>query len=124
LKRYDKLENLLAFDELHRGLWQWWRFGVGLILLGFINLLAFSRLPQLLGDAAGGMPAEVVLALSVLSFILLMEGWIWFRRIQAHHYHRLIGKLSQKYDLSPKTPLSLMPSTPAPVVVQTTPAPR
>ena len=36
--------------------------------------------------------------------------------------YRLIANLSEKYDLSPKTPLSLVPSAPEPVVAQVTPS--
>src|SRR5207253_1898935 len=63
LKRYDKVESLIAFDEQHRGPWQWRRWGVGLILIGFVNLLAFTPLSQSIGGAAGGIPADFVLAL-------------------------------------------------------------
>jgi hypothetical protein len=120
-KKYDKLENLLVFDELNQGAWKWWRGGTGVVLLVFINVLAFSRLSQILGEAVGGMPHEVVLALSILSYILVVESWIWFKRIEALNGYRLIANLSEKYDLSPKTRLSLTPPSPEPVVVQATP---
>lgn len=121
--KYDKLESLLVFNELNQGVWKWWRGGVGLVLLVFVNLLAFTPHSQMLGDAAGGLPGAIVLAYAILGYILVIEGWIWFKRIQARNCYRLITNLSDKYDLSPKTPLAVAPSISAPEVVQPTPQP-
>jgi hypothetical protein len=122
-KKYGKLESLLVFNELNQGPWKWWRFGAGVLMLGFVNLLAFSPLSQFLGEAAGGMRADLILALSVLCYILLIEGWIWFKRIRARNCYRLIQNLSEKYDLSPKTALTLAPPTAEPLAAKTTSVP-
>jgi uncharacterized protein YbaR (Trm112 family) len=115
-QKYDKLESLLVFNELNGGTWHWWRFGAGAVMLGCVNLLAFSPLSQILGDAVGGVPGDVILALGVLSFILLVEGWIWFQRIQSRRCYRLITKLTEKYDFSLKTAVALTPAPAEPVV--------
>jgi hypothetical protein len=121
-KEYDKLESLLVFNELNQGVWKWWRAGAGLVCLIFLNLLAFSRLSQILGDAAGGLTGEFVLAISILGYFLLFEGWIWFKRIRARNCYHLIANLAEKYNLSPKKPLSVIPFTPPAVVLPATPA--
>ncbi len=120
-KKYDRLESLLVFNELNQGPWHYWRFVAGFLLVAFLNLMAFSPLSETLGDQAGGIPGDVVLALSVLCFILVVEGWIWFKRIRARNGFRLIASLAEKYELCPKTPLALVPSTSQPVSVPATP---
>ena len=70
-------------------------------MLGFINVLAFSPLSHILGDAAGAIPADVILAISVFFWIVAMESWMWFKRIRARNGCRLIQELSQRYELSP-----------------------
>jgi hypothetical protein len=116
LKWYDRLESLLAFDEQHRGSWKWWRQGVGLLLLGFINLLAFSPLSESIGEAIGGIPGDTIVALSILIFVVAMEGWIWFTRIQSKARQHAISDLAKKYNLSPKTPITVSASTSAPAL--------
>lgn len=74
-----------------------------MILLGFINLLAFTNLSQLIGNVAGGLPADAVLGLSVLCFILIVEGWIWFTRLQVSSQYRSMSHLTLKYDLRLKS---------------------
>lgn len=119
-RKYDRLENLLVFAELNQGAWKVWRYAAGVCLLVVIHVLAFTPLPQMIGDVVGGIPGDVVLAISVLLFILVMEGWIWFKRARARTSYGLIGNLVSKYDLTPKTPLLLGQSTPGPVAVQAT----
>ena len=83
-------------------------------MLAFTNLLAFSGLSRVLGEAAGGIPADLVVALSVLSYLLVVEGWIWFKRIRARNSYHLIENLSEKYEFSPRRAATVAPSTAEP----------
>ena len=116
--KYDKLESLYVFSKLNGGKWHWWRFGAGAVLLICVNLLAFTPLARIIGDAGGGVPEDVVQALSVLCFVLAVEGWIWFERIQARRCYQLISYLGKKYDFSLKAATSLPPATGEPMIAR------
>ena len=65
------------------GPWQWFRFAYGFVAVGVVLAASFSRLPQLLSSKYPEIPPETYVALSILLFVITMEGWIWAMRIRA-----------------------------------------
>lgn len=65
------------------GAWQWWRFAYGLMAIGLVVAASFSQLPQRLHALYSEIPPENYIALSVLLYVLSMEGWIWAMRLWA-----------------------------------------
>ena len=95
--QFAERAKLDLVEEFMLGSWQQWRFAFGGLLIVGINILELPHLASRLGAAIGGLDGEFVVALSILAFIVLMEGWIWFMRLRCRIARGEIKKLAAKY---------------------------
>lgn len=94
-EKYTLLDNnnpwsrakIRLMHDYMNGSWQWMRFNVGVGLLAVLNLIFFSA-------TLGNWPdmdmaaKSMVLAICLLAFVVIIEGWIWLMRL------RLVAKFS------------------------------
>ena len=80
---YNGVVKLKIVETYMTGSWQWWRFGYAAFGIGIIMAMSFSRLPQVLNSLYPGIPSGTYVALSVLSYVITVEGWMWAMRIWA-----------------------------------------
>ena len=100
---FADLESLRVLNGFMTGAWQWWRFAVGFSLIAFINLIAFyPPFAQIVSQSMSGLPTEFLLAIGTFSFIVVMEGWIWYQRIRTRATFSLIQEYSDRYELISK----------------------
>jgi hypothetical protein len=97
---YVQLERFEMVREYMCGWWQMYRFGAGALLIGGINVLAFSPLAGVVAGASGLSP-EMIITLSILGQILFVEGWIWLLRLRLSVSLRVVKNLSRLYRLVP-----------------------
>ena len=90
----------ILIDDYLKGNWQWWRFGIGIIILIGINILVFTDLSIMISGKLNLNSAELVKAISFFIFITISEGWIWFMRLQRRTSLELIDSLDEDYYLS------------------------
>jgi hypothetical protein len=79
---HQSLIKLEIIEGYMIGPWQWYRFAYGLAAVGVVMAAGFSRLPQLLNSVYPPIPPESYVALSVLFYVITVEGWIWAMRIR------------------------------------------
>ena len=78
-KLFDLARLELVYDEYKRANWQWARYGAGAIIILIVNIIAFSNsssvVTEFLGDAK-----SLAISTAVLSYVMVMEIWIWLMR--------------------------------------------
>ena len=99
---YRNIEKINVISEYLRGIWAKWRFLVGFSILLFIIFLSFTDYPSKLSNYLTWKSADFVISLSILFFVLLVEIWIWLRRIGVRICFRNIDSINEHYRLSPK----------------------
>ena len=99
-KNFKFIYLKLMVDDYLKANWQWWRFGVGVIVLIGINILVFTDLSLMISSDLKLRSAELVKALGFILFILVTEGWIWYKRLQRRTSMELIDALDEDYYLS------------------------
>jgi hypothetical protein len=80
-KDYNSLVKLKVVETYMTGRWQWYRFGYAIIAIGIIMAMSFSHLPQVLNSLYPDISPGTYVALSVLLYVITVEGWIWAMRI-------------------------------------------
>jgi hypothetical protein len=117
--RYVQGKNFFSMAQLDivtgymTGAWQWYRFGLGFVLVIVIDLICFNDatrmtiaqyLSLLFQTSSADSLAERLPTLMFVAFVLLMEGWIWIQRARTSVSLALLEKLSEKYKLVPSAP--------------------
>lgn len=103
-KAYPKLLELKYFvDDYLEGPWQIWRFCAGAVIVSIIDIIAFTGLYEHLNILHRLGSKDFVLALLVLTFVLVMEIWIWAQRWQFRISRLHLDKIARSYNLQLKT---------------------
>lgn len=98
-KNFKFIYLRLMVDNYLKGNWQWWRFGVGILILIGTNILVFTDLSLIISSDLKLKSAELVKAIGFLIFIAATEGWIWYMRVQRRASIELIESLDEEYYL-------------------------
>ncbi len=98
---YLQLIQLKLFvNDYLRGRWHWWRSGVGAVIVAAIDVVAFTsdaRLPK-----ATALPSrDFLLATLLLAFVIVMEVWVWAKRLQVKFGHSLLARIATSYTFNP-----------------------
>lgn len=99
-KHFKFIYLRLMVDDYLKGSWQWWRFGVGVVILIGLNILVFTDLAQVISTDLKLTSVELVKAIVFILFILVSEGWIWYMRLQRRISIELIDSLDEEYYLA------------------------
>ena len=106
---YFSLAQLELVSGYMNGSWQWKRFGLGVLLVVAMDTICFLDVVKIaIAEAlAGFLPvstaalAERLPTLTFVSFVILMEGWIWIQRARVHVALDLLEELSREFTLTP-----------------------
>lgn len=102
---YLGLEKLrLVFDRYLSGSWQWYRFTAGFILVAAIAYFAFQR--ELLEDRFRIFQehSDILSSYLFLGYVLILEGWIWFKRLQVKGGIAMLTEFERSYELNKRSP--------------------
>lgn len=92
---------LEALKEYETGTWQWRRFIAGSVLILVINVFNVTHLDSLVVRRLS-WPVDLVFAMSILLFVCLMEGWMWYWRLRIHFDVSSIRWLAARFDFVPR----------------------
>jgi hypothetical protein len=98
---FARLEKLkLVYLWYLDGQWQKWRFFVGGIVVVVAAIVVPHAKPWLANIQVDGyvLSTERLVALLLLAYVAIMEGWIWRNRIRMSSQLDLIDELRQKYE--------------------------
>lgn len=100
--QYLKQAKLSAVRNYIGGSWQWWRFGAGGVLIaGLLGVSLFgARIPAPSG-ASQASTLLVVMSLFLL-FVVIVEGWMWFKRLTTVVLLTELDRLGADYELTPR----------------------
>jgi len=102
LNDFFGLEQLLNIQRYIAGQWQWWRFGVGSVLVVAMLVFSFTNSAELLARALGAQAlAGYAPAMAILTFVLVVESWMWFMRIKTGVSQIILDELARQYRLQP-----------------------
>jgi hypothetical protein len=93
--------GIVALDYTS-GPWQWYRFAMGAGLILVMNGLAFSNMTSGLSKILWGISPDMIQSLSMLLFVVAMEGWIWYMRLRLSIGLGLLKGIDESYELTPK----------------------
>ncbi len=88
--------NFLKIQNIEDFLWGDWqkkRFLIGSFLIVIVNILAFSELPQVIASKLKLPSSQFIIVLSIFSYIVFMEIWIWHLRIKRSIVFELIKEI-------------------------------
>ena len=77
----NSLFKLKIVEAYMTGPWQTYRFVYAFAAIGIVIAMGFSRLPQLLSSVYPSIPPGTYVAISVLLYVITVEGWMWLMRI-------------------------------------------
>lgn len=108
-RNFFSLVQLGLVSDYMKGLWQWLRFGAGILLVSAMDGICFSNsfkifLAQNIGSTFGLDASALALRLptfAFVAFVIVMEGWIWMKRAQIRVSLDLLGTVSADYALQP-----------------------
>jgi hypothetical protein len=108
-KNHFSLAQLELVSGYMNGSWQWKRFGLGVALIAIMNAICFSDSIKI--AIAEGLARFIPITADLLSerlptftfvtFVALMEGWIWVQRAKVSVALDLLEQLSTKFTLEP-----------------------
>lgn len=91
-----EVKTLILRDYLF-GTWQWWRFATGFVLLTVLLGVSFEVV------AVRGLGQDVTFACLTACTVLVLEGWIWYRRFRLKLQWDGLDWLSERgFVLAPK----------------------
>ena len=99
--RFIQLERLAVVEGYLTGQWQWSRFVAGLAIVAVMLALSVSSSSPLLASRLGMSP-ELLIALSILTFVGFLEACIWLKRVEVDALLGTLRKLSLTYVLVPR----------------------
>ena len=86
------LVKFYTVKEYIAGRWQYWRFGIGAIVLIFICLIYFRKIEIGIASLVGLPNATLLPSLTIFLFVLIFEMWIWYFRIKSIVGIKLVEK--------------------------------
>jgi hypothetical protein len=92
------LEVELFVGEYLKGPWQIWRYCAGGVIVVIIDLVKYSRLYDRLSGIATFPTKDFALAVLLLIFVIVMEGWAWLCRMKFKAGRSLIERITSIYD--------------------------
>jgi hypothetical protein len=101
--RFSQLASLEIVRHHICGSWQWVRFAAGGLMIAWIDLLVYTRRLDFIAKVLPGVSAELVFSFSFLAFILVIEGWIWYKRLWVLIALDVIEDLDTAYKLEPSS---------------------
>lgn len=93
------LLSIIAIEKYILGKWLWTRFYIGSAIILLIDILAFSDLPIRLSVWLSIQSPSFITVSLILIYIVIMEAWIWIKRIQRKVYLSLLSDLKDVYVL-------------------------
>ena len=102
---YTKLETLKATAAYMAGKWNLARYAVGVALIVLLGILMF--VPSVIGrlqGLLGGVSRDFIIASTMLLYVLVLEGWQWYKRLELWDYGYMLEEMNGKYTLTPKPP--------------------
>jgi hypothetical protein len=82
-KNYAGVRKLEIVQEHICGNWQWRRFAAGGAVIAATDALVFSpALRNAARNLSRNISNDLLIALCLLGYILVMEGWIWYKRLE------------------------------------------
>jgi hypothetical protein len=107
-EEYDRWDDAIGLEQLklveHQicGAWKWWRAIVGVVCILVMLALALVMPPETsLSVGPIDIPWKFVEAASILVWVLLMEIWLWYVRIEAKVGVDTLENLRDQYKLAP-----------------------
>lgn len=88
-----------AVERYDIGAWQVRRFVVGAVLIFVTNLTAWLT-DWFHVRHVFGTPSELAVALCVLSFVVFVEGWMWWERSRMHFAESTIKWLAKSFQVA------------------------
>jgi hypothetical protein len=82
-KEYIGLEKLNVVQRYISGQWQWWRFGLGAVLIIAVDVFAFMDV--------------IDIEMGLVFFVGFVESWIWMERARTNVSLRILDDLHEKY---------------------------
>ena len=96
------IERTRIFERYQLGRWQKVRFLVGCLIIGaMIAIAAANRFYGGQVPVLKDLPIEVVQLVGMLSFVIILETWIFYMRIRTLSELAAIDRLSEHYQLRP-----------------------
>jgi len=96
---YQKiLENYLL------GSWQWYRFAFGAFLIILLNFLIFTKLHIIVASILG-CSTQVLISLSLFSYVIILETWVWAKRIERILSFKILDSIDDRYIIKRKHPV-------------------
>jgi H+/Cl- antiporter ClcA len=100
-KRNDRVLVLEETVHYEIGRWQMLRFCVGSALLLAVNVVTWGGwLPRLAEKAQ--LAPDIVFSLTVLAFVLISEGWIWYKRLELRTTRTFIEDVAERFTFAPR----------------------
>jgi hypothetical protein len=96
-------EELEVIQRYLCGKWQWYRFALGGVVILGLAAIAYIKNNELnIIDALEPFSWDLVQALGMLVFVLVMEIWIWSERFRAKLSLEFLEDFRDRYSLLPK----------------------
>jgi hypothetical protein len=101
-KAYSRLFELrLFFDEYLCGSWQVLRFLTGAVMVGVIDVFAFTDIYARIPFSGPLRNKDFAGAALVFVFVFVFETWIWARRLQFRAGYSVVEELAASYKFEP-----------------------
>ena len=100
--QYANLAKLDIVWQYLTGKWQCIRFVYGFIAIGGVALLGFTDLATKFNKIYPAIPASTYVALSLLLYVVTLEGWIWAMRIKSKISQHAVDQVHVVYNLVPR----------------------
>ncbi len=80
------------------GVWQWYRFYVGLFLVMILIVLSYyTSLTEFISSLIQINSTNIIISSLIFAYVVIIEGWIWFIRIRRTLQMRTIEDLNSNY---------------------------
>src|SRR5216683_1299656 len=105
-QKYVSLIRLSIVSQYLRGTWQWWRFLTGIMILAALNVMCFSTVSgRLLAEFIthwlpilnAVMVLQLLPSVLLLVFVVVIEGWIWYKRLVTAVSLSIVDRLGRTY---------------------------
>jgi len=79
------------------GVWQWYRFYVGLLIIIIIILSYYTSLTEIISSLIKIKSTNIIISSLIFVYVVIIEGWIWFIRIRRTLQMRTIENLNSDH---------------------------
>lgn len=90
-----------VLEEYLFGNWQWYRFALGAFLIILLNIMIFTDLHKTIASILG-CSTQVLVSLSLFSYVIILEVWVWAKRIERILSFKILDSFDDKYTIKRK----------------------